>query len=99
MRTPHKWVCTPIVAFALAAGCGGSSSKTTTTTTTTPAAGPASTTTLPGGRVSPPSSSNAAAATDGATCSPSGAKGRTAQGIALVCAPIAGGNESRWRPE
>jgi hypothetical protein len=98
MKTPHKWVCTSLVALALTAGCGGGDDK-TTTTTTTPAAGPAPTTTLAGGRISPPSSSNAAAATDGAICSPSGAKGRTSQGIALVCVPIAGGNESRWRPE
>jgi len=97
MKTPHKWVGTSLVVFALTAGCGGGDDK-TTTTTTTPAPGTAPTSSVVGARTSPPSQSNTAAATD-AICSPVGAKGRTAEGIALVCATIGGGNESRWRPE
>jgi len=98
MGTSRSWAFTSLFALALTAGCGGGDSK-TTTTTTTPAKGPEPTTTLPGGRVSPPSSSNTAAATDGAICTPVGAKGRTAQGTALICATVGGGAESRWRPE
>ncbi len=90
----RRTLCVLFVVSALTAACGDDEEDPPTTVptsaVTTPAAGGTSSTAVPG--------SIAQGVTDGSTCSPVGARGRTQGGIDLVCTPIAGGNELRWRP-
>ncbi len=93
MRTVRRVVSILLVASALAAACGDDEEDAPTTIPTsapTTAAAPTTSTSVPATVVQN--------ATDGAVCSPRGARGMTRAGLALVCEPIAGGNELRWRP-
>jgi hypothetical protein len=93
MTTARRTLCVLLMASALLGACGDDEEDPPTTIPTSgPTTGPrAPTTTVPATIVQN--------ATDGAVCSPAGVRGRTAQGIPLVCVQIAGGNETRWRPE
>lgn len=101
MKTLHRVACIVILASALTAACGGddnnkSASSTTAFSPSTSAV--VSTTPNPGG--STPTSATAGTivqgVTDGAVCSPAGARGVTRDGLAMMCANV--GGETRWRP-
>jgi hypothetical protein len=101
---PSRRICMLTLLFALAAGCGRGGGGTTGTTNGPPAttvgtpatAARPTTTAAPSGRTT--TSSPVQGVTDGAVCSPSGATGLTSAKLPMVCMPIAGGNELRWRP-
>ena len=106
MNKIHRRLCIMVMLFALLAGCvddeddpPASTSGTTTTlippVTTRPGATTTSTT-APSGRTT--TSTPFRGVTDGAVCPQNGANGVTNSGIAVVCMPIAGGQELRWRP-
>lgn len=93
MTTVRRTLCALLVASAVFGACGDDEEDPPTTIpTSAPTTGaPGPTTTVPATIIQ--------GVTDGAVCSPAGARGRTQQGLPMVCVPIAGGNELRWRPE
>jgi hypothetical protein len=92
MRTIHRTLCIVALVFALTAACGDEEKATPTTTpTSAPASGAPVSTTVP--------VTVAQRVTDGAICPTPNARGSDqTSGRAMVCVPIAGGNELRWRP-
>ena len=92
MRTVRRTLCILLVASALTGACGDDEDEPPTTIpTSAPTTGrPAPTTTAPAAVIQ--------RVTDGAVCSPAGARGTTEAGLPMVCTLIAGGNETRWRP-
>ena len=93
MRPLRRMLCLLLVVSALTAACGDDEEETPTTnptTTTVATASSVPSTTVP--------ATIAQGVTDGAICPTPGARGMTQGGIAVVCVPIAGGNETRWRP-
>ncbi|HEV2760332.1 MAG TPA: hypothetical protein VGV86_12265 [Acidimicrobiales bacterium] len=102
MKRSHRRACGLILLFTLAVGCGDDGDDTTSTTegpgrttVVTPTTGGATTTTVAGRTTT---STPIRGVTDGAVCSPAGASGLGSTGTPMVCVPIAGGNELRWRP-
>jgi hypothetical protein len=102
MTNLHVRACIFVLLLVFTAACGDDDDNGTTVTTgqtipTTPTTAAGGTTirttstTVPGLQLN---------VTDGAVCSPLGARGQTRDGLALVCgAGAAGGaGESRWRP-
>ena len=92
MRTVRRTLCILLVASVLTGACGDDEDDTPTTVpSSAPTTGPsAPTTTVPATVIQ--------GVTDGAVCSPAGARGTTQAGLAMVCTQVAGGNETRWRP-
>jgi hypothetical protein len=85
----------------LAAGCGSNDSSTSTTTTSRPTATSAVTPTSAAGSTSTTVAPGPVqqGVTDGAVCSPNGARGVTTAGRTEVCGAGGAGNaELRWRP-
>ncbi len=102
MRTPrrHAWIrlaCILIVVSALAAACGGDNEeKTSPTVRFTPSTGAAATTIAPTTPVTSAPGAVVQGVTDGAACSPEGARGVTQGGANMICTLV--GTELRWRP-
>jgi hypothetical protein len=99
MRTLHRRFGIVAVLFVAAAGCGSGDSSTSSTSTSSVTTVP-TTTSVPTSKVS----TTVAGAivqnvTDGAVCSPDGARGVTSAGRAMVCGAGAAGNtQTIWRP-
>lgn len=99
MRNLHVRALLVVLLLAFAAACGNDDDNGPTNTTgqtipTTPTTAAGTTirttsTTIPGVQQG---------VTDGAVCSPVGARGQTNSGLAVVCGAGAAGGESRWRP-
>lgn len=98
MRTLHRLSCILVLLTFFAAACGGDdgedSSPTTQFSPTATTAVSASPTT--GVDTSAPAGAVVQGVTDGANCSPQGARGVTRDGLAVICAIV--GGEPRWRP-
>jgi hypothetical protein len=88
MRTRHRLVCLVTLALVLTGGCGDDEDTSTTipTSAVTTVLEAPTTTAVP----------VVQGVTDGAPCSPQGARGMTQQGMAMICALV--GGENRWRP-
>ena len=94
MRIQHRLACIVILVLAFAGACSSDNDNSATTSTSSPVTSAISAATS--GPVTSAGGATAQNVTDGAACSPAGARGTTQGGQAMTCTLV--GTEYRWRP-